>query len=319
MGRRAGETVAGSEPDEWVSKGEAFGAAPDAVRRGTDPWGGAARTPGGTAHPADRGCTGACAVPPDHRAGSVSRGAARGSGGRRCRGVPGITTSTAMLIAEEPGVPLAQVRITLADARPELLFNQLTGGSNTTFSTYTPIPVAAALARNRLLASAATAWGIPASRLTLKGGRVTGPGNRSTDIGPLSGKAAGPRTEQVAVTLHLRLPVDAGGPHRPADRDRHRPDRRPYDPGDHRGAGRDDAAAAGVRPHLRGDPDRSADLADKASAAGRLLTLMTVTTPLTLLAVAVALVTTPLVLARRRQPHRATDHTEENTRPGAPA
>ncbi|MEW2264704.1 porin PorA family protein [Streptomyces sp. NPDC047853] len=66
-------------------------------------------------------------------------------------------------------------------------------------------------------------------------------------------------------------------------------------------------------------PDSSADLADKASTAGRLLTLMTVTTPLTLLAVAVALVATALVLARRRQPHRATDHTEENTRPGTPA
>ncbi|MGZ3097798.1 molybdopterin cofactor-binding domain-containing protein [Streptomyces sp. H72] len=126
----------------------------------------------------------------------------------------GITTSTAMLIAEELGVPLAQVHITLADARPELLFNQLTGGSNTTFSTYTPIRVAAALARNRLLAAAATEWGVPASRLTLNGGRVTGPGNRSTDIGPLSRKAAGPRTEQVAVTLKPRdLFTVIGKPH----------------------------------------------------------------------------------------------------------
>ena len=37
--------------------------------------------------------------------------------------------------------------MTLADARPELVFNQLTGGSNTTVSTYTPIRVAAAIAK----------------------------------------------------------------------------------------------------------------------------------------------------------------------------
>ncbi|MFC8425789.1 molybdopterin cofactor-binding domain-containing protein [Streptomyces sp. NPDC057236] len=116
----------------------------------------------------------------------------------------GITTSTAMLIAEELGVPLERVRVTLADARPELLFNQLTGGSNTTFSTYTPIRVAAAVARNRLLRAAATDWGTPAARLTLDAGVVTGPGNRSADIGTLSRKAAGPRTEQIAVTLKPR-------------------------------------------------------------------------------------------------------------------
>ena len=38
----------------------------------------------------------------------------------------GITTSTAMLIAEELEMPVEKVHVTLADARPELLFNQLT-------------------------------------------------------------------------------------------------------------------------------------------------------------------------------------------------
>ena len=59
----------------------------------------------------------------------------------------GITTSTAMLIAEELELPLDRVRVTLADARPELVWNQLTGGSNTTISTYTPVRVAAAVAK----------------------------------------------------------------------------------------------------------------------------------------------------------------------------
>lgn len=59
----------------------------------------------------------------------------------------GITTSTAMILAEELDLPVSKVHVTLAPARPELLLNQLTGGSNTTVSTYTPIRVAAAIAK----------------------------------------------------------------------------------------------------------------------------------------------------------------------------
>ena len=41
----------------------------------------------------------------------------------------GIATAVAMMIAEEAGVPLAMVRVTSADAQPELQYNQITGGS----------------------------------------------------------------------------------------------------------------------------------------------------------------------------------------------
>ncbi|WP_267715447.1 molybdopterin cofactor-binding domain-containing protein [Streptomyces sp. CoH17] len=116
----------------------------------------------------------------------------------------GITTSTAMLIAEELGVPLRRVHITLADARPELLFNQLTGGSNTTFSTYTPIRTAAAVARERLLGAAADEWGLTVPELGWKAGVVTGPGGRSAGIGELSQKAAAARTQRVSVALKPR-------------------------------------------------------------------------------------------------------------------
>ncbi|MEI5098245.1 molybdopterin cofactor-binding domain-containing protein [Streptomyces sp. PmtG] len=116
----------------------------------------------------------------------------------------GITTSTAMLIAEEMDLPLERVRVTLADARPELLFNQLTGASNTTISTYTPIRVAAAVARGRLLRAAATALGAAVSELTLKAGVVTGPTGRSIGIGALAESAASVRTERVAVDLKPR-------------------------------------------------------------------------------------------------------------------
>jgi isoquinoline 1-oxidoreductase beta subunit len=92
----------------------------------------------------------------------------------------------------------------LADARPELLFNQLTGGSNTTFATYTPIRVAAALARERLLRAAAARWDTPVTTVTMKAGVVTGPGGRSAGLGELSRQAAGVRTERASVTLKPR-------------------------------------------------------------------------------------------------------------------
>ncbi|MFB8776735.1 molybdopterin cofactor-binding domain-containing protein [Streptomyces broussonetiae] len=116
----------------------------------------------------------------------------------------GITTSTAMLIAEEMDVPLERVRVTLADARPELVFNQLTGASNTTISTYVPVRVAAAVARGRLLAAAAGELGAAVTDLTWEAGVVTGPAGRSIGIGELSEKAASIRTRQVSVDLKAR-------------------------------------------------------------------------------------------------------------------
>ncbi|WP_007023225.1 molybdopterin cofactor-binding domain-containing protein [Saccharomonospora iraqiensis] len=116
----------------------------------------------------------------------------------------GITTSTAMLIAEELGVPVPRVRVSLADARPELVFNQLTGGSNTTISTYTPIRVAAAVARERLLRAASAEFGVPTADLTLENGVVTSTGGNSADIGTLAGKAASGSTEPVEVELRSR-------------------------------------------------------------------------------------------------------------------
>ncbi|WP_049558264.1 molybdopterin cofactor-binding domain-containing protein [Nonomuraea sp. SBT364] len=130
----------------------------------------------------------------------------------------GITTSTAMLIAEELAVPLERVRVTLADARPELVFNQLTGGSNTTIATYTPIRVAAAVARLRLLEAAAAELGSAVADLTLKAGVISGPGGDGIDIGALAGKAASARTRRVAVELTARESFTViGRPHNRID------------------------------------------------------------------------------------------------------
>ena len=42
----------------------------------------------------------------------------------------GIATACGMMVAEELDIPLSSVDINSADARPELVFNQLTGGSS---------------------------------------------------------------------------------------------------------------------------------------------------------------------------------------------
>ncbi|MFF0794450.1 molybdopterin cofactor-binding domain-containing protein [Streptomyces spiralis] len=114
----------------------------------------------------------------------------------------GITTSSAMLIAEELDLPLERIRVTLADARPELLFNQLTGGSNTTISTFTPIRVAAAVARGRLLKTAALELGVALDTLTAKAGVITSTATgKSLTYGDLAEKAASVTTSQQSVTL----------------------------------------------------------------------------------------------------------------------
>lgn len=113
----------------------------------------------------------------------------------------GITTSTAMLIAEELELPVEKVRVTLADARPELVWNQLTGGSNTTISTYTPIRVAAAVAKGALLEAAAIQLGDTVANLVAKGGVIQAPDGRSLTYGELARAAASRSTRRVDVQL----------------------------------------------------------------------------------------------------------------------
>ena len=104
----------------------------------------------------------------------------------------GITTSVAMLIAEELDLPLERVVVTCADARPELLLNQMTAGSSTLRAFYDPVRVLAATARARMLAAAAAQWGLPASVLTTSGGTVTADDGRAAGFGALSAAAADP-------------------------------------------------------------------------------------------------------------------------------
>lgn len=109
----------------------------------------------------------------------------------------GISTAVAMLIAEEMDLPIDRVRIRQADARPELLFNQLTGGSNSIFTIYDPVRLAAAVARERLLGAAAIALGAAGSTLAIVDGVVRAPDGSSIGFGELARDAASTVTEQV--------------------------------------------------------------------------------------------------------------------------
>ena len=61
----------------------------------------------------------------------------------------GIATALAMMIAEEAGVPLSKVKVLSADAQPELLYNQITGGSSTVRSFEPPRTALASCSRQR--------------------------------------------------------------------------------------------------------------------------------------------------------------------------
>jgi isoquinoline 1-oxidoreductase subunit beta len=113
----------------------------------------------------------------------------------------GITTAVAMTIADELDLAVSKVKVTLADARPELIWNQITGGSNTMHSVYTPVRVAAAIARGALLEAAALQLGVSPSQLSVSDGVITGPGGQTLTYGELSQRAAVSETTTVNAQL----------------------------------------------------------------------------------------------------------------------
>ncbi|OLL76579.1 Isoquinoline 1-oxidoreductase beta subunit [Pseudonocardia sp. Ae168_Ps1] len=116
----------------------------------------------------------------------------------------GIITSTQMIIAEEMDLDPDQVIVTLADARPELVFNQLTAGSSTTFTTFAAFRVAAALAKGRLLDAAAAELGQDKAVLTSRTGLILGQNGEGLPFGELTEAAASPVNEAVEVILKPR-------------------------------------------------------------------------------------------------------------------
>ena len=114
----------------------------------------------------------------------------------------GITTAVAMTIADELDLPLDRIKITLADAEPALVFNQLTGGSNSMHALYTPVRIAAAAARAQLVHAASRSLGVTRSSLTVRDGKVFALDGRAVNFGALAKDAA--VTESRAVQARLK-------------------------------------------------------------------------------------------------------------------
>jgi isoquinoline 1-oxidoreductase beta subunit len=102
----------------------------------------------------------------------------------------GITTAVAMILADELDARLSDVDVPLSDSRPELLFNQMTGGSNSVRSLYGPVRALAAQARARLVTAAAQRWRLDAGTLTTRDTMVVAPDGRTATFGALSAAAA---------------------------------------------------------------------------------------------------------------------------------
>lgn len=113
----------------------------------------------------------------------------------------GVQTAIAMLIAEEMDLPLEKVNVTHAPARPELVWNQLTGGSTAIGSQYYPVRVAAAIAKGALLQAAAHKLDLAASELTGQSGKILGPAGQVLSYGELAEEAASLQNKSVQTTL----------------------------------------------------------------------------------------------------------------------
>jgi isoquinoline 1-oxidoreductase beta subunit len=113
----------------------------------------------------------------------------------------GILTSFAQIIADEMDMPIEDVDVYHADARPELVFNQLTGGSTSHFSLWIPVQTMAATARTALASAAAQKWNVPVSSVKTRDGAVFGPDGQMATYGSLSESAAAAVTKPLDVRL----------------------------------------------------------------------------------------------------------------------
>jgi isoquinoline 1-oxidoreductase beta subunit len=102
----------------------------------------------------------------------------------------GITTAMGVIAAEELDARLGAVDVLLDDARPELLWNQLTGGSNSVHALYMPMRTVAAATRARLVTAAAQRFGVPATTLTTRDSTVIAADGRTATYGSLAVAAA---------------------------------------------------------------------------------------------------------------------------------
>ncbi len=108
----------------------------------------------------------------------------------------GIYTGASMLLAEELGVGLDQIKLEHAPASDELygnpiLYLQATGGSTSTRGNWKVLREAGAVARTMLIAAAAARWKVDPATCTAARGRIAhAPTGRSFGFGELAAEAA---------------------------------------------------------------------------------------------------------------------------------
>lgn len=107
----------------------------------------------------------------------------------------GVTTSLAMLVAEELEIDLEHVHTEFAPADPAYsnprLGEQMTGGSTSVRAAWKPLRQAGAAAREMLISAAARTWGVKKTACRAEHGRVLHvPTGRSLSYGELADKAA---------------------------------------------------------------------------------------------------------------------------------
>ncbi|MCI2419455.1 molybdopterin-dependent oxidoreductase [Saccharopolyspora sp. K220] len=110
----------------------------------------------------------------------------------------GINTTAVMILAEELDAHPANINVQLANARPELLFNQFTGSSTSVRSLWTPLRTMAAGARARLITAAAERWQVSAKDLTTRDTSVVGPNGLKATFGSLAKDAGQIRAAAVS-------------------------------------------------------------------------------------------------------------------------
>ena len=106
----------------------------------------------------------------------------------------GVTTSLAMLVAEELECDWSKVRAELAPAAPEYAHTafgmQMTGGSSSVWNSYDQLRTAGAQARMMLMQAAADQWKVPVAQVRAERGSILGPGGKHATYGQLAEAAA---------------------------------------------------------------------------------------------------------------------------------
>jgi isoquinoline 1-oxidoreductase beta subunit len=97
----------------------------------------------------------------------------------------GVAATLPLIVADELDVPLESIQVRHASADPKF-GEQITGGSSSLSSLWTPLRKASAQAREMLVGAAARSWGVPASECVAEQGTVRHPvTNRQSSYGAL--------------------------------------------------------------------------------------------------------------------------------------